>query len=294
MRFDIRYTTRFTYGGPVTESQNDLRACPASNDRQQVLHYRVTTSPAARIAHHTDYWGTRVDSFGVRAPHDSLEVVAEATVETSRQPMVTVAPSMAALDDPTYRDEHVEYLRRSPHVAWGEEVVAAARKQADLVGDDVVSTVLALHRFVGTTIEYVPGATYVGVPTGEVLAQQQGVCQDYAHLLIAMCRSLGIAARYVSGYLFATDERQGDQPEEDVVQVQTHAWVEMAVPGAEGWWALDPTNRKEVGVRHVKIGHGRDYDDVAPLRGTYTGGAEHGLDVDITIRRLVAAQQQQQ
>lgn len=292
MRFDIRYTTRFTYGHDVVESQNDLRACPAADERQQVLHYRLTTSPASRVFSYSDYWGTRVDAFGIRGPHTALEVTAEATVETSRPAMLTAAPRWAQLDDPDYRDRHVEYLRPSPHTAWGEGVEREARRLRELVGDDVVSTVLAVNRFVGTGIDYVPGATYVGVTVEDVLTRREGVCQDFAHLFVALCRSLGIAARYVSGYLFAVDERRGGEPEHDEVEVQTHAWVEVAVPGA-AWWALDPTNQQEVGVRHIKIGHGRDYEDVAPLRGTYTGPAEHELDVSIRIRRLAAVQQQQ-
>ena len=292
MRFDIRYTTRFTYDADVVESQNDLRACPAVDGRQQLLHYRVTTSPASRVYSYTDYWGTRVDAFGVRGAHDQLEVVAEATVETSRPSLLTVAPRWAELSDPAYRDEHVEYLRPSPHTAWGADVADEAERVRDLVGDDVVSAVLAINRFVGTSVAYSPGATYVGVSTDEVLERREGVCQDFAHLFIAMCRSLGIAARYVSGYLFAVDESQGATTDRDEVEVQTHAWVEVAVPGAD-WWALDPTNRQEVGVQHIKIGHGRDYDDVAPMRGTYTGPADHDLDVHIRIRKLAQAQQQQ-
>ena len=292
MRFDIRYTTRFRYDSEVVESQNDLRACPAVNARQQLLHYRVTTSPASRVFSYSDYWGTRVDAFGVRGPHTELEVVAEATVETSRPAMLTVAPRWDELADPGYRDTHVEYLRPSPHTEWGDAVAQEATRVRDLVGDDVVSAVLAINRFVGTTVTYAPGATYVGVSTEEVLDRREGVCQDFAHLFIAMCRSLGIAARYVSGYLFAVDESRGASTDRDEVEVQTHAWVEVAVPGAD-WWPLDPTNRQEVGVRHIKIGHGRDYDDVAPMRGTYTGPAEHDLDVHIHIRRLAQVQQQQ-
>ena len=207
--------------------------------------------------------------------------------------MLTVAPRWDELADPGYRDTHVEYLRPSPHTEWGDAVAQEAARVRDLVGDDVVSAVLAINRFVGTTVTYAPGATYVGVSTEEVLDRREGVCQDFAHLFIAMCRSLGIAARYVSGYLFAVDESRGASTDRDEVEVQTHAWVEVAVPGAD-WWPLDPTNRQEVGVRHIKIGHGRDYDDVAPMRGTYTGPAEHDLDVHIHIRRLAQVQQQQQ
>jgi transglutaminase-like putative cysteine protease len=145
-------------------------------------------------------------------------------------------------------------------------------------------------------LTYRPGTTYVGVPIEDLVARGEGVCQDYAHLAVAMCRSVGIPARYVSGYLFTDDDAIGADIDTDVVQVQTHAWFEAAIPGV-GWLALDPTNKQEVGLRHVKIGHGRDYDDVPPLRGVYTGPTNADLQVAVEMRRLssvTAAQQQQQ
>ena len=145
-----------------------------------------------------------------------------------------------------------------------------ATREAGASGPDLVGVVLALHRHVGGAIRYEPGSTYVGVEVDEVLARRVGVCQDFAHLAVAMCRSIGIPARYVSGYLFTTNDATGEDPEADVVRVQTHAWFEAAVPGV-GWLALDPTNASEVGLRHVTIGHGRDYDDVPPLRGVVRG-----------------------
>ncbi len=157
--------------------------------------------------------------------------------------------------------------------------------ELDSAGPDLVSVVLALHRNVGESIRYEPGSTDVGVEVEEVLGRGNGVCQDFAHLAVAMCRSEGIPARYVSGYLFTTDDATGEDPEAEAVRVQTHAWFEAAVPGAD-WIALDPTNAAEVGLRHVKIGHGRDYDDVPPLRGVFGGEATPSLGVAVDIRRL--------
>ena len=137
-------------------------------------------------------------------------------------------------------------------------------------------------------MSYEPGSTYVGVEVEEVLARRVGVCQDFAHLAIAMCRSIGVPARYVSGYLFTTDDATGEDPDAEAVRVQTHAWFEAAIPGG-GWLALDPTNATEVGLRHVKIGHGRDYNDVPPLRGVFGGAAVPSLGVTVDIRRLAGA-----
>jgi transglutaminase-like putative cysteine protease len=288
VRFSIRYRSEFRYPGPVVESHNLLRACPTTDARQTLLHYDLVTSPAARQFAYRDYWGTRVDAFGVRAPHTSLTIQAEAGVETRTTGPMAVCPRRARLEEPAFVDAHLEFLGRSPHTDWNEALRKAAEERSAAAGDDVVGAVLALHRMVGTTLEYAPGSTQIGVDVNDVLRGRKGVCQDFAHLLVALLRSLGIPARYVSGFLFPEHEGYGDR-----LAVQTHAWVEVAIPGA-GWWGLDPTNRQEVGERHVKIGHGRDYDDVLPLRGVYHGPGEHTLEVAVRIQRDADIQQQQQ
>ena len=298
MRLDIRYATRFDYQALVVESQNELRACPASDDRQQLVHYDVTTTPSSRVSSYLDYWGTRVDTFGVRGPHQLLEVVASATVETLAVTPPEPGVARAALRDRTYRDRHQELLQRSPHADWGPSVAAAARRHADGAPDDVLAMVLAVHEG-AAELAYAPGETYVGVSVDEVLEAGGGVCQDFAHLAVAMYRSLGVPARYVSGYFYTRDDATGQDVETDgeqgaEVEVETHAWVEVALPlaGADGvgagsvWLALDPTNRQPVGERHVTIGRGRDYDDVAPFRGVFSGPPAHDLTVSVRMRRL--------
>jgi transglutaminase-like putative cysteine protease len=294
MRFDIRYRTAFTYEDLVRESQNELRACPTSDEQQELIGYRVVTSPSAKVYSFTDYWGTRVDAFGLRLPHVALEVVAEASVETHRRPLLTVAPHLDVLRDEAFCDQHWEYLQRSPHADWGPGIEAEAARQREIIGDDLVSLVLGLHRVTGARLSYAVGETDVGTPVEDVLARGKGVCQDYAHVAVALCRSEGIPARYVSGYLFTRDDRTGADVEDgDLVEVQTHAWFEAAIPGF-GWLALDPTNQQEVGVRHVKIGHGRDYDDVQPFRGVFAGSTMPTVEPHVEIRRVLQQAQQQQ
>ena len=292
-RYDVRYRTTITYDDVVWASQNELRSCPASDEHQQLVAYRVTTHPAARVLSYTDYFGTRVDTFGIREPHVALELTAEASVETLPRPLVSVSPRFRELDDLAFRDEHVEYLAPSDHTDWGDDIAAAAERIAAITGDDVVGVVLALHRFVHTSLRYVPGATYIGVDVNDVLAKAQGVCQDYAHLAVALCRSVRIPARYVSGYFFAASEQSGADVDGDEVTVQTHAWFEAAIPGW-GWLALDPTNALQVGQRHIAIGSGRDYDDVPPVRGVYTGGGRPETEASVEIRRQPAVVQQLQ
>ena len=287
MRLDIRYRCAFEYGALVHESQNELRACPVSDAHQTLVGYRVSTSPASRIFSFEDYWGSRVDTFGVREPHIFLEVLAEATVETRSTPLLTTSPLLDALQEPSFVEEHWEYLERTPHADWTATLADEAQAQLDLTGPEVVSATLGIHRRVGALLSYKPGSTYVGVDVDDVLERGEGVCQDYAHLAVAMCRSVGIPARYVSGYLFTSRDDTGEDVDGDEVTVQTHAWFEAAVPGV-GWLALDPTNRQAVGLRHVKIAHGRDYDDVSPLRGTYSGPKNATLEVSVEMRRLAA------
>lgn len=283
MRLDIRYVTRFRYGGPVVESQNELRACPATDEHQQLVHYHVTTSPASRVSSYVDYWGTHVDTFGVRAPHEALEVVAQATVETHERTLPDMEVPLQGLGDPAWRDLHLEHLRRSPHVDWGAGVEVFARDLTDGV-DDALARLVAIDAGVGG-LTYRRGGTEVGVPVERVLEARSGVCQDFAHLMIAAARVVGLPARYVSGYFFTADESTGAEVVGDEVEVETHAWVEVALPGL-GWVAFDPTNRLPVGPRHVAIGRGRDYDDVAPLRGVFNGAVDHELEVGVTMRRL--------
>ena len=305
MRLAIRYATRFLYAGPVWQSHNALRACPVEDARQRVVDYRVTTTPPSRVYSYVDYWGTRVDAFGIRPPHPRLEVVADAVVETEAPalpPWASASPEdaapkggvpRAALAAPDFARAHLEYLDPSPHTRWDAELRRHAEEWIAPAGDDAIDVIVALYRAVGATLRYAPGATTVGVDVNAVLREGAGVCQDFAHLLIALSRSVGVPARYVSGYLLAKDGgRADDEPPGGVVEVTTHAWVEVAVPGC-GWVPLDPTNQQPVGTRHVKIGHGRDYDDVLPLRGVYSGGPEHQLDVVVRMRELQTSSQQQ-
>ncbi len=285
MRFDVRYRTVFSYDDLVSESQNELRACPASNETQRLLDYRVTIQPAARVYSSIDAWGTRVDAFGIRRPHETMTVVAEASVETSPSSMPAAAPRLDALRREEFIDDHVEYLQRDRHTDAGDAIATAARDQVSLVGSDVVGAVLAIHRYVGTTLRYVPGATDVGISVDRVFEGRQGVCQDYAHLAVAMCRCVGIPARYVSGYLFTDRDDVGAPAGSDAVVVQTHAWFEAAIPGW-GWLGLDPTNGQIASEYHVKIGHGRSYDDVQPLRGVYLGPGSSAVEPQVEIRRV--------
>ena len=170
---------------------------------------------------------------------------------------------------------------------------AVERRAASAVAgsSSVQEMVTAVVAEVRETLVYEQGATDIGISLAELLAGGAGVCQDFAHLAAGMLRSVGVPTRYVSGYLFAADETSPgetspDDGTADVVSVQTHAWIEAAVPGW-GWWALDPTNGGEVGERHVVIGCGRDYGDVPPVRGAFIGSGTAEVDAEVVIGRHV-------
>lgn len=292
MQLAIRYVSRFSYDEPVRESHNMLRACPADAGGQVLRSFRVKTDPSARLVTYADYWGTRVDAFGITDPHWYLEVVAEALVDTGPIDQPTGATPIGVYEDSLLRT-HGEYLQRTRHTSWGDRIADMAKDS--IKGAQTAEEALAsIDAAVRSVLTYAPGSTDIGVDVAEVVESGAGVCQDFAHLSVALARSVGIPARYVSGYLYAADQAVGEAPTEAEVEIQTHAWFEGYIPGW-GWWPMDPTNPGPVGERHVKIGHGRDYDDVLPLRGVYHGDPDHELGVSVQISRdqLSAFQSQQ-
>lgn len=278
MLISIRYVTHFVYPTPVWESHNLLRASPTDDAFQEVHKYEVTTTPASRVLSYIDGWGTRVDAFGITQPHSELIVEVETVVGTlARSRSIQAAGPV----DDAYAASHWMYLQPSPHTRWEPALERQAAKMAGSVGDPI-EKVDRLEQAIRDRLEYRPGSTHVGTTVGEVWKSQAGVCQDFAHVLIALCRSIGIAARYVSGYFYAADPTAAEVSDENEITAQTHAWVEVAIPG-NGWWAIDPTNPGAVGERHVVIGRGRDYDDVTPLRGVYFGDTSHILAAHVRM-----------
>jgi transglutaminase-like putative cysteine protease len=308
MRLAIRYVSRFRYPEFAWDSHNVLRACPTSDTTQRLLDYRLDVEPAARVATHIDAWGTRVDEIHVRDRHRELQVAARATVETGQRPDPHGAASPMALgveafSQPAFRDDHWVYLQGTRHAVRPPAVVDQAQETIRGL-EGALEVVDAIHARVHESLVYRPGTTYIGQEIGAVLAGGTGVCQDFVHVGLAMFRAVGVPARYVSGYFYAIDGTEGAMPHAAEISVQTHAWVEVAIPGW-GWWAIDPTNHLTAGERHVKIGHGRDYDDVLPLRGVFYGTSDQHLFVEVGMSRgelsalaplaiLEQAQQQQQ
>jgi transglutaminase-like putative cysteine protease len=280
VEISLRYVTHFRYATPVWESHNSLRACPVDGDGQELIEYSLDTSPDVPVYSYVDNWGTRVDIFDIPQPHIELIVTAAALVATTA-PALPISGPFGGTADMSYIENQWRYLQPTRHTNWDESLEREA-KDAMGASTDVVEIVNSIEKTVRDRVEYTSGATEIGIDANRIWSEGVGVCQDFAHLTIAMLRATGIASRYVSGYFYASDPTDSDSADVDEIVVATHAWVEVAVPGW-GWWAIDPTNASPVGERHVKIGHGRDYDDVTPLRGVYYGESDHHLAAEVTM-----------
>lgn len=273
-RLRIRHTTGYRYDTEVVSSYNEARLAPQTESSQLTIASTVTTSPGATQQRYRDYWGTEVTAFDVHEPHAELEVTATSLVDTS-DPREPEPVTWSGLD--AARDLHAELLVPSARTIPDAELLElAAEARSRLSPYDVV---LALSGTVRDRVAYQPGST--GVQTSALEAWQlgQGVCQDIAHVTLALLRAAGVPARYVSGYLHP-------QPEPvlgEVVAGESHAWVEAWLGG---WWAFDPTNDLPVGLRHVSVARGRDYGDVPPLKGVYAGGGSQSLGVRVEVTRL--------
>ncbi|HLS77056.1 MAG TPA: transglutaminase family protein [Nocardia sp.] len=277
-RLRVAHTTGFTYESAVTGSFNEARLTPRSDARQNVIVNRVDTVPPTRPFRYTDYWGTAVTAFDVSAPHDALEVSSYSVVET--EPAAS-APQQGC-DWARLRSEHTldtfaELLEATGYVPEHEELRATAAELA--AGADPARAVSRAAEWVHETMTYVPGSTSVHTSAVQAWSDRAGVCQDYAHLTLLLLRAMGIPCRYVSGYLHPDP----DAAIGEAVAGESHAWIE-AWTGR--WWGYDPTNATAIGEQHVSVAVGRDYADVPPLKGIFSGGRSIDHKVLVEVTRL--------
>ena len=283
MRFALRYHAEYRYSEAVFDQHNVLRVRPASGAHQRIRNFRLSVEPSARTRSYRDYFGTEVTAFNIPGEHDRLAITADAEVATEAPPEPPSGGWERAREE-GYTTAGGEFL-----LSTGDEPAngALGRLVADARGDSPRSTLEAVCALIPDRFEYRPGATFVGSTVDDLLEGGAGVCQDFVHLALILLRRHGVAARYVSGYLFAAPEDGGT----DSVEVDTHAWIEALLPGRDGgqptWVGADPTNRKLAAETHVKIGHGRFYGDVPPIKGVYRGaGGEAEHDVSVKMTRL--------
>jgi transglutaminase-like putative cysteine protease len=287
MRYRVTHTTSYTYEDEVSVSHNEARVTPRRTqgqapERTQLL---VEPSPAVLVSE-TDYFGNTVHFFSLEEAHARLTVTAVSDVEVHGVPMPAfgLTPAWETVHEAVHRDrtksglEALGFTFDSPFVRPTPELVAYARESFP-AGRPVLEAAFELTRRIQKDFEYVPGATSIATPLMDVMRARRGVCQDFAHLEIAMLRGLGLPARYVSGYL-RTRPRSGET--ELVGSDASHAWVSLYVPGF-GYVDLDPTNGSIPVDEHVTVGWGRDFGDVSPVKGVILGGGRHVLRVSVDV-----------
>ena len=278
MQLRVVHVTGFRYDGKVTASYNLARLTPRSSAEQIVVHSRIDVSPTPFSQTYRDYFGAEVTAFEVLDPHDELTVTATSTVHTHRQPAPPPALSWDDLADLVVTDRYTEFLALNELVQPPDELVTLVgdlRASCSLPGEAAREVCALVNR----EVAYETGSTEVETAAAAAWQQRAGVCQDLAHLVIGGLRTLGIPARYVSGY----QHPKPSAPVGEAVRGESHAWVEW---WDDGWHPFDPTNDQEPGERYVVVASGRDYGDVKPLSGIYSGGATSDMFVDVHVTQL--------
>ena len=276
-RIAIRHRTVYKYAEPVRASYNEARLTPLSVDGQHNLQAALVVTPAVRPFHYVDYWGTAVDAFDIHGPHTELVVLATSTVETAPPRAVPSGISWSELAAPAVQDRFAEFLTASSFVTAEPELADLGRSLR--AEPTPVQAGLRAAEWTHQTLRYERGATHVRTSSAEARAAGKGVCQDFAHVTLALLRAVGLPARYVSGYLYPSAEAEVGE----TMTGESHAWVEF---WAGDWVAADTTSLAEVGSRHVLLARGRDYADVRPLSGIYSGPAAEHFGVTVEVTRL--------
>ena len=274
MRWQINHSTGFTYVAPVRDSFNEVRLQPLSNEQQTVDSFLLKVLPSTRLRHYHDFYSNCVHHFEIPEPHTTLLIESQLQITTHPQSLLAEdakPASMARLKEALGVGRCYDFIQDSRYVDTTPETwrLAVDATQGE---DDVWQNALRLMRFVHQHLAYESCSTHVHTHMRDVLAQRRGVCQDFAHVMLGLCRALKIPALYVSGYL-ASETASA-----------THAWMEVFVPGL-GWRPLDPTHNRVPDETYVKIAVGRDYADVPPVTGTYKGTTERSLSVQVQIER---------
>ena len=280
MYYSILHKTCFRYSAPVTESHTEVRMCPRSEDNQRVIKFRLATTPLAQIQRYHDWLGNEVYHFDIAAAHQQLLIIAEAIVQLTPSPPLPDRldrTAWRALDCLAEGGEYWDFLMPSHFIQSTPALIDLACEFGLERRADPLSLLRELTAQIANTFAYAPQTTRVDSPIDEALLARRGVCQDFAHIMIALARRIGIPCRYVSGYLFHRTEDH-DRSAEDA----THAWVEAFLPEL-GWVGFDPTNNLIAGERHIRVAVGRDYADVPPTRGVYRGQATSQLEVGVKV-----------
>lgn len=302
MLLHVVHETRYRYAPAVENAHHVVHLKPASRNGQTLLDYALRINPEpVQLREAVDVYGNTRTYFSLQAAHESLTVVADSIVSTSSLNPLQSEASLAAgkpaspaweqvREQFRYRagaayDSASEFLFASPYVPRDDAFIEFARPSF-LPGRPLPEAARDLMERIHTTMTYESESTEVSTPALEALKLGKGVCQDFAHIMVACCRAMGLPARYVSGYLLTTPPP--GQPRL-VGSDASHAWASVYCPGLGTWLDFDPTNNRAPGEDYVTLAIGRDFLDVSPMRGVIRGGAQHILDVAVTVEPVASA-----
>lgn len=281
MYYTVSHFTRFRYNDSISESVMETRMHPRSDGAQRCLMFHLSVSPRCRVFSYRDHLGNNVHHFDVPGQHSQLVVIAESTVDVQAVP-----PLPPVLQPGTWQElnamiengDYWEMLLPSEFAQPTSLLMEFAQSIRAEVRDDPLTVLHDINAALYHSFDYMPQSTTVDSPIDHALEQRKGVCQDFAHIMIALVRQLRIPCRYVSGYLYHSASEHDRS-----VDGATHAWVEACLPHL-GWVGFDPTNRLIAGDRHILTSIGRDYADVPPTRGVFRGATDSELSVAVRVQ----------
>ncbi len=290
MKYKIEHITKYSYQNAVSFCHNQAILKPIDNDEQNLLEYSVKISPKETERDElVDFFGNNILQFLVQTPHQNLEVHSSAIVQKSPKPKEIPQIDMSVAGAKEALDEHTlaticskQFLFESPLIKHDDEKI---KKYAQISFEDsrnIYEACVDLMRRIYEDFDFVSGATDVNTTVEQVFADKKGVCQDFAHFAIACVRSVGLPAKYASGYI----ETLPPPGEEKLIGADaSHAWFCVYIPNF-GWFEFDPTNNQVPSIQHIILGYGRDYSDVVPLKGVMQGSGGNYLSVSVDIQRI--------
>lgn len=281
--YTIRHETSFYYSEPISESMMELQMQPRNDYHQRCARFQVVVSPRASVNTLTDYRGNTVAVFDVPLPHHRLMITCESLVEISPFPALPETLPMeewALIENARLDVERFDMLSSSHFTRPTEALKAFIQELALPTGLDPLTLIRLLNARLYESFDYRQNTTTVDSTIDDLLTHREGVCQDFAHLMIATIRGFGIPCRYVSGYLSHRAQFEARSAAD-----ASHAWVEVWFPSL-GWVGFDPTNNVSCAERHIRVAVGRDYADVPPTKGVFRGEADTMLEVAVSVEEL--------
>ena len=288
MLFNIVHTTGYVYADTAMEAYLEVRLTPPARAEQNVLRHRIEFQPGAEASDYIDYFGNRTTFYSMTLRHRQLKVTNRMTVRTLPRVLpegglaLTVAEARQILKSGTGVFDYLQPTEAIPIAsessAWGREILRENRPLGEALDE--------LNKTIYREFKYRSGSTEIETPLSLIWKKREGVCQDFAHVMIGVLRAARIPCRYVCGYIESEPAVSVDPTRKRLVgSLATHAWVEVLVPGM-AWVALDPTNNQWCGEQHVTVAVGRDFLDAAPVRGTFKGSASQKLKVHVSMQRI--------